>query len=234
MKIAVSKKLSGWNSTMTQLLKNRGPELLTIIISILLALSIESWTDNRKDQKKLQDYYKNISNEIIRDTADIVVILADTKMRLDTMIKYAKLIKDYKPEYQDTIQYFCTTMMGAQFFNTSSMISYQSMIISGDFKLIDNLEIREKLIGLEEEYASLKVLEDLYMTFFKEELMNVFFSNFDLFRMKLLKPDYFKGTEFRNLVIKYNSMNTLRLEQYEETLIQAHETYTALIRELKK
>jgi hypothetical protein len=144
------------------------------------------------------------------------------------------MLKLYKPEYQDSITSMYHDMLSAEIFGSSSMVSYQSMIVSGDIKLIENLKVRDKLIELDDEYKSLKVWEDLCMDYFRNGFMDSYFESFDLIEMKMLINNYFTTPAYRNLIVKYFSLNQSRLEETKKALEKAKEVLAVLHQEMEK
>jgi hypothetical protein len=209
----------------------KGFDLFAIVLSIYLALSIEGWAEKRNEHNRLGHYYENISSELAKDTVSLSEIVAFTRKQVETTNGHLKMLKYYKPEYEDTIAQLYRNMLSAQLFGSSSMVSYQSMIVSGDIKLIESLEIRGKLIELDEEYKSLKIWEDLCMDFFRADLMDSYFTSFDLLEMKLLINDYFMTPSYRNLVVKYYSLNQSRLDETEKTLVKAKEVLAVIMKQ---
>lgn len=209
-------------------------DLIAIILSIYLALSIEGWAEKKNEQKKLIHYYRNISDELIKDTVSLSEIIIFTQKQLDVLYKQIDMLRFYKPEYQDSVISIYQNMLTSQIFSSSSMVSYQSMVVSGDIKLIEKLEIRDNLIELKEAYESLKLWEDLYMDFFRNELMNSYYESFDMMETKIIVKDYFTTPFFRNLVVKYYSFNKSRLEETKAALVKAKGVLAVLSKELEK
>jgi hypothetical protein len=112
------------------------------------------------------------------------------------------------------------------------MLSYQSMVLSGDIRLIDNLKVRDKLIELEEMYKSLKIYEDMYLDFLLNKLTKVFSDGFDLMEMKLTDTDFYTRQTYRNLIVEFYSLNINRQDQYREALKKAVETRKIILNEI--
>lgn len=209
-------------------------DLLAIIISIYLALSIEGWAEKRNEHKKLIHYYKNIVAEIEKDTVELVQTIVDAEKHIKNENEHIELLNNYQPELEDSVKKMFQGMISTIIFSSSQMVSYQSMVISGDIKLIENFQIRESLIGLEEEYKGLKLWEDIYSDFFRNELMNAFFRSNDWIEGKLIDKAYFTKPEYSYLLVKSITFNTGRLEVYKNTLIKAKQTHELILKELDK
>ncbi len=228
------KRMISKNTKISRQILEKLFDLIAIILSIYLALSIEGWAEKKNEHKKLIHYYENMSSELIKDTVSLSEIITFTQEQVNIVNGQLRMLKFYKSEYQDSIMSMYLNMLSSQIFSSSSMVSYQSMIVSGDIKLIEKLEARDKLIELDEEYKSLKLWEDLCMEFFRNGLMNSYFESFDMIDMKMLVKDYFTTPAYRNLVVKYYSLNKSRLDETKVALGKAKEVLAVLSKELKK
>lgn len=228
------KKMISKNSKISKQLLEKLFDLIAIILSIYLALSIEGWAEKKSEHKKLIHYYENLSGELIKDTVSLSEVIAFTEKQVGRTNEQLKMLKFYKPEYQDSILSMYLNMLTSQIFSSSSMVSYQSMVVSGDIKLIEKLEVRDKLIELDEAYKSLQLWEDLCMELFRNGLMNSYFDGFDMLDMRMLVKNYFTTPAYRNLVVKYYSLNKSRLEETKAALLKAKEVLAVLSKELEK
>ncbi len=233
LKSPVKKIISKHPKTSKHILE-KGFDLLAIVLSIYLALNLEGWAEKKNENKRLMHYYENMSIELIKDTVSLSEIVSYTQVQIDKVNEHIKMLKYYKQEYHDSISAMYQGMLAAQIFGSSSMVSYQSMIVSGDIKLIENLKVRDKLINLDEEYKALKMWEDLCMEFFRNGLMDSYFESFDLIEMRLLNANYFTTPTYRNLVVKFYSLNQSRLEETKVALEKARDVLAVLKLEMEK
>jgi hypothetical protein len=207
-------------------------DLLAIVVSIYLALSIEGWAEKRIEHKRLQQYYHNMTDELAKDTVSLHETIADAEMHISSTKSHMRLLRTYNPSLQDTVSVLFRGMLTSQLFYSSEMISYKSMVLSGEIRLIENLKVRDKLIELEGVYTSLKVYEDMYLEFITKDLTKAFSNSFDYIDNRLTDKGYFTKTEYRNLVATFYSHNTNRMEQYRMALLKARETLEIIQHEL--
>ena len=207
-------------------------DLLAIVVSIYLALSIEGWAEKRIEHKKLLHYYHNLIDEIAKDTVSLHDALADAEKHLSSTESHIRLLRRYNPSKLDSVTGLFRGMLNSELFYESEMISYQAMILSGDIRLIENLRVKEQLIGLEGVYKSVKLYEDLYLDFITKDLTQAFSGNFDLIEMRLTNKEKYTTTEYRNLVVEFYSLNSSRVAQYQEAIKKARETLETIKNEL--
>jgi hypothetical protein len=229
LKSSVKKSLSSSKSGMT--IFEKGLDLLAIIVSIYLALSIESCAEKRSEHKRLNTYYHNLLDEIAVDTTSLHDALESAEMHILNHKKHISYLGKYNTANQDSVIRCFTTMMQSIIFHTSHMVSYNSMVLSGDIKLIEDLDVREKLIELDETYQSLKIYEDMYMDFMRNDLSRFYYDHFDMMVGEPIDPSYLGSIEYRNLVFTYYGLNLNRLEQYQSALENAVETLEMIKKE---
>ncbi|MBN1789871.1 MAG: hypothetical protein JW830_05200 [Bacteroidales bacterium] len=207
-------------------------DLLAIVVSIYLALSIEGWAEKRIEHKKLKQYYHNLISEIEKDTIALTDVIADAERHVTIERKHFKMISTYQPGLEDSVTSLFQGMVSSQLFGSSSMVSYQSMTLSGDIRLIENLEVRDKLIEQEEVYKGLKIWEDLYLDYFRNEVINRFFGSFNWLDNTLLDKQLYTSPEYAIMLVKSISFNENRAVEYKNALQKARTTHAILKKEL--
>ena len=207
-------------------------DLLAIVISIYLALSIEGWAEKRNEHKRMLQYYENLISEIKKDTVSLVSVIADAKKHVSNSEKHLALLAHYTPELQDSVTRYLGKMMASQLFYSSDMITFKSLQTSGEIKLIDKLAVRDSLIKLDETYNTIKIYEDMYLKFIQNDLMGLIGSNFDLIENKLINKNCYRELGYRNHVALFRGINETRLAQYYSALPKARGTLKLIEQEL--
>jgi hypothetical protein len=228
------KRIHSKDSTVRKHFINRLGDLLAIVVSIYLALSIEGWAENRLEHKRLMHYYENILGELKTDTVTLTETIADAEKHIENTKKQIIRLRSYKPQMLDTITGMFTGMLSSQIFYKSTLVSFQSMVMSGDIKLIGDFAVRDSMVGLDEVYNGLMLWEDIYMDYFRNDIMPYAQKNFDMLEGKPLSNEYCTTIEYRNLVVFFHSLNQGRLEQYQQVLKKAREAMLVIQQELDK
>ncbi|MEL0645500.1 DUF6090 family protein [Olleya sp. Ti.3.14] len=120
-------------------------EIILVVIGILIALQINNWNENRKSSKIRNNYYKQVVQDLAKDTIYINrnIIYLDSSLS-----KYQKYLEKL-PEAEsinDVIPLIGTLdwEFGYYTFNTNTI---ESLISTGDIKLMPD-EIRNALLNL--------------------------------------------------------------------------------------
>lgn len=207
-------------------------DIALIIISVYIALFVESWAESRTEHKRLTHYYENFVTEIKQDITELKNSEEDAKERTEMIKQILGMVK--KSIVSDSLTDKFFNIYRSKFFGQSNMLSYKSMVASGDLKLIEKLEIRQALIELDMSYLGVKVREDLYLEYLTKDMTMYLSTNFDMVRYKPIHRNFYKNTNFTNLVIVYLSHNTARLLTYEEAVKSSEKTLKLISHELEE
>ncbi|WP_204346776.1 DUF6090 family protein [Psychroserpens algicola] len=131
-------------------------EILIVIVGISIAFSMNKCADNRKDEATKNQYLTNIRNDIAIDKENLTANLAEIGSKIQTLNEVLPLINTDNPEKLKSLRHIFSLFSLVEFYPKD--ITYQTMINSGDFKLIDNFELKA---AIETHYAAYKkILKD--------------------------------------------------------------------------
>lgn len=131
-------------------------EILIVIVGISIAFSMNKWADNRKDESTRKQYLENIKNDITIDKDNLSNNLIEIGTKIQALNGILPLINTENPEKIKSQTKIFSVFSLVEFYPKD--ITYQTMINSGDFKLIDDFELKT---AIETHYASYKkILKD--------------------------------------------------------------------------
>ena len=208
-------------------------DILLIVISVSIALLVEGWVEKHREHKRLDQYYTNFVSEAKEDLTSLQDVQKDAKTHLDNCKRNLKMLKQENPQY-DSISYYFQRMYSSNLFANSQMVSYKSMLSSGDMHLMENFEMRKALVKLDESYFSIKIEEDMYLKFLTDDLTDFVSDNFDMTTLQPLDKNLYKGIKFKNLVVLFMGLNQGRLIKYEDSEKKVKETIEMLQKEIKE
>ena len=175
-------------------------EILLVMIGILLAFQVSKWNDNRIKKNNEIIYYQNIKGQIIDDKTLIQSQIEYNNYFL-SQYKYAnELIEKNDRSKADTLGVIIKNLTSYSDFDRKGTI-YETMVNSGEIKLLKNLEIINLIRTLEERYNYVNRMEDIH----KNVVLNyaaplvselIKFSN-----NQIMKIDEVYSFEMQNLVL---------------------------------
>ena len=191
-------------------------DLLIVIIGITIAFQLNNFNESNKSNAQERDYLKsfyeeNRDNELALSSA--LEFALKTKNDIDTL-KQVLLSKDYE---DDRIKNLSASMMALSDFHPS-LVTMENITESGEFKLISDLEYREKLIDTYNSYQTTSQLESILSDYVDEYVTPFFFRNVRFSDFTSLHDNFKESPEFENIVIGYDALLTQKLKGYEENL----------------
>ncbi len=136
-------------------------EIILVVIGILIALSINNKNDEFSERKAEKNFYRNIMQQLLDDAQNI-----ESQIQFNS--KYAKqfryaiaLIKLNNRHQKDSLGKIAVNLIDYSDFDRQGNI-YETMVNSGDIKILKNSEIIERLRRLEETYLYVNRLENIH------------------------------------------------------------------------
>ncbi len=186
-------------------------EIIIVVIGLYCAFALNSYKENLANQKLKKEYLESISLDItkelksLKDNDSIILSVL-------TSIHHIKPFLGNKKGDRDTIvnKVFELTRM-ITFHPENS--TYQTLINSGDMKLVDNFKLRK---DIQEHYSSHKIivqsyrrLEDIQKKYFDD--LFVYTINFD--EIKKGNNDFLDNKLLKNIIVSMEGAYYLILNQ---------------------
>ncbi len=174
-------------------------EIVLVVIGILIALSINNWNEGQLKRKAEMNFYHNTKQQLL-DDANIISSEMQYNSKYSTQFRNAlKIIEEGDKNKKDSLGYYTKNLINYSDFDRRGNI-YETMVNSGDIKLLKNTEIIERLRRLEETFLYLNRIESIHldavMSLIPELSQTVHLSTGEVENV-----DYLYGFRFQNLYI---------------------------------
>jgi hypothetical protein len=174
-------------------------EIVLVVIGILIALSINNWNEGQLKRKAELNFYHNTEQQLL-DDANIISSEMQYNSKYSTQFRNAlKIIEEGDKNKKDSLGYYTKNLINYSDFDRRGNI-YETMVNSGDIKLLKNTEIIERLRRLEETFLYLNRIESIHldavMSLIPELSQTVHLSTGEVENV-----DYLYGFRFQNLYI---------------------------------
>ena len=176
-------------------------EIVLVVLGILIALQINNWNANNVKKQEEKRSYTNIRQQIIDDKIDLQkekkinnyfslayqyankIILAQDRSKTDSLV----LITMGLSQYSD--------------FNRNSNI-YETLVNSGDLKLLKNADITSSIQQLETTYIYVNKLENMHWEIIINELSPLLRGVINYATFKAVKPEKLYEVELQNFFVE--------------------------------
>ena len=136
-------------------------EILLVMIGISLAFQLDNWNDNRIKKNAEIRYYENIRDQIADDKA-LIQSQVHFNNRYMAQFKYANEILETNDRTRmDTLGLIVRNLTQYSDFDKKGNI-YETMVNSGEIKLLRNYEIMKVIRELEEKYTYVNRMENIH------------------------------------------------------------------------
>jgi len=206
-------------------------EILLVVIGILIALSINNWNDGRSKRNAELNFYRNTKQQLLDDSNNIAGELKSNTLYTEQFTYAIKLIQANDKSKKDSLGKIAVNLMTYSDFDGQGNI-YETMVNSGDVKLLKNTKIIEKLRRLEETYFYLNRMENIHFDAILSMIPEII-QNIRLSTGKVENEDYLYGLKFENLFVITHNITDEKDEVYNRTINEIESIIQLIDNEIK-
>jgi len=204
-------------------------EILLVMIGISLAFQLDSWNENIIKKNTEIRYYENIRDQI-DDDKRLILEQMDYNNRYMAQYKYAnEIIESNNRKLLDTLGPIIRNLTQYSDFDRQGNI-YETMVNSGEIKIMRNFAIVNKIRALEEKYIYINRMENIHYDAMLTYVIPAITPTIKFSTTQIKRPELIFNYEFQNLVLALLQVMTEKDEVYKEALEQI-KVITALIAE---
>jgi hypothetical protein len=148
-------------------------EILLVVIGILIAVSIDDWNEERKQELTEKKYFQNLKNDLLADTDKLNIMIEYSYGKINaSKVIMAWIKKDTIGSLYDFSNAIQTLIFVDDFRPDQS--TYNEMKSSGNFSTIKNDELKLKILTLQQAYIEIGSMQEHVRNDF-----NVFLEDFE-------------------------------------------------------
>ncbi|MCK5443073.1 MAG: hypothetical protein KAJ23_14390 [Maribacter sp.] len=202
-------------------------EILLVMIGISLAFQVNNWNDNRIKKSSEIRYYENIRDQIA-DDGRLIHMQIGFNNKYMAQFRYAnEILESNDRSRMDTLGLIVRNLTQYSDFDRQGNI-YETMVNSGEVKLLRNHDIINGLRLLEEKYHYTNRMENIHYDAGMNHGIVALSPVLKFSNAKVQKPDQLYSYQFQNLVLSLLQIMEEKDKVYHEALRQI-ETVTELI-----
>lgn len=128
-------------------------EILIVIIGITIAFSMNKCAEDRRDSSQRQQYLVSLKNDVEADKAELQLIVEALQKKITTIDRILPVLNTDSLHKMSVVGDIFSISNIVNF--SSKDVTYQTLINSGDLKLIDDFDLKT---AIEAHYAIYKVM----------------------------------------------------------------------------
>lgn len=208
-------------------------EIILVVIGILIALKINNWNNlNIKRQDEIATY-KNIKEQITQNLNELNQVKATNKYYTSQYAFASSLITSNDQTKLDTLALITMNLSQYSDFQGNGSI-YETLVNSGDIKLLQNAEIQNRLQTLESTYSYINKLEDIHWEIIIKELSPELRGVINYSNLHVVKPEKLYSVEIQNIFIESIFLTQGKNAIYERAINEIQSLTELINQELNK
>ena len=192
-------------------------EIVLVVIGILIALQINNWNTDRINRTQELKIYQTIKSQVLEDKNELSKVIDYNIHFTNQFEKGNQYILANNRNAIDTLAYIAMTLSQFSDFHRSSNI-YETLVNSGDIKLLKNDSITFNLQKLEMTYNLINRLEDIHWELIITEVSPVFRGVVNYTTFEIIKPDELYSVELQNLFFECINLMKIKDTVYQQAL----------------
>lgn len=207
-------------------------EIILVVIGILIALQINNWNEKRIKASLEKKYYTNIKRQLNEDNFALKSSI-DYNSNFLKQFNYAiDLIENYDLKMADSLVKISINLLEYSDFHRQSNI-YETMVNSGEIKLLQNQEIIERLQRLEEKYILINKLENTHSEAILTYVVPNLVTSIKLNKLLVSDVEKLYSYEFQNIFTLLSTLMDEKNDIYSQTSNQIIEFIDLIDNEIK-
>jgi len=206
-------------------------EILLIMVGVLLAFQVGNWNENRKNKKTEIAYYKNIQRQLNDDKKIINFNIAYNNKYLGQFVFANQLIGENDRSKIDTLSKISLNLIRYSDFHRASNI-YETIVNSGQIKMLQNQKIIEDLQRLEETYVYINKMESIHLDAIKQIILPDLIAAMNFSEQKAENPDTLYTISFQNRFSILTDIMKEKNEVYNRAIHEINEINELIDKEI--
>jgi hypothetical protein len=206
-------------------------EIVLVVIGILIALQINNWNTNRLKRQEEKKSYQDIRQQITDDMNEIIRVKNFNNYFSDHFTRASQIISSNNRAKMDSLTLMAMMLSQTSDFFRSGNI-YETLVNSGDLKLLKNTDITSRLQKLEMTYTHINRLEEIHweivMSEFSPEIKGVI----NYATQKAVKPEKLYSVEIQNIFIECIFLTKGKEAIYDQAINEIEEIVNLIDEEL--
>ena len=190
-------------------------EIILVVIGILIALQINNWNIGRIEKEDEKKSYINIKRQVLDNKSELIKV-KDFNTYYSKAYEYG-IIKAQDRTKTDSLVLITMGLSQYSDFHSSGKI-YETLVNSGELKLMKNSEITSAIQQLEKTYIFANKLENMHWELIINELSQELKGVINYDTMKAVKPENLYAVELQNIYIEIIGLTKFKESIYNQAL----------------
>jgi signal peptidase I len=190
---------------------------VVVIIGILAAFELESISNENAEKRTVEMHFQQIIDETNFNKSNVKYAIKTGELNLKKCDSLLALLSEGKSSNLKTINRLSLELLELGVVYTRKN-AYNSLIESGDIKLIQDFQLKNEIIKLYEYYKWVDGYEQISLDNYNKVFYPYLIDNLDLIDGSLQNEQIYFSKKFKNSVATYRYSMKNKLGKYHECL----------------
>jgi len=192
-------------------------EIILVVFGILIALSINNWNEDRIKKQAELKFYENIKHQLSDDASNIKGQIRYNSKYYEQFEYAINIIENEDRTKMDTLARIALNLSNYSDFDRQGNI-YETMVNSGNIKLLTNEEIIDKIRRLEETYIYANRMENIHLDAVLESVVPKLVTTIKFYDFEVKESEELYGYGLQNLIMLSLRIMDEKVEIYERAI----------------
>ena len=194
-------------------------EILLVVIGILIALQINEWDVKKSRTASVKQYYQNMKKQLAVDRNELTEAIDYSNVYLEQFKQADRIISNQNKDETDTLGKISLSLLKYSDFRRKSSI-YQTLVNTGDIKLIANQGILRNFEELETHYVYIERLEDVHANAALNSVLPNVVLAVQISPFEVKNPDLLFDYSFHNIFLLFIGLIEEKNGVYQDAITQ--------------
>lgn len=191
-------------------------DLLVVIVGILVAFQLDTWNQDRGHRKLLTAHYEGLSAEMVANRAQLEQATRGVERQRALVDSILSMVGAQSEDVAAFNNY--TFRLLRIDFPYIKRNAYQTLVTSGDVRLIKDYERKDQIISLYEFYDYVEIADKLHLESFQEYFFPYVMAHQDMHRGTPPDLSTYRDRAYSNTIATLRYHLTVRLSRYHKCL----------------
>jgi len=208
-------------------------EILLVVIGILIALQINEWDVKKSEDAMVRQYYQNMKEQLTVDRNELTGSIDYNNAYLEQFKQADRIISSQDRSETDTLGRISLSLVKYSDFRRKSSV-YQTLVSTGDIKLIANQDILRNLEELETHYVLIERLESIHADASLNFVIPKVVLAIQISPFEVKDPDLLFNYSFHNMFPLFIGLMEEKDGVYQDAITQIDKLLSAIDLELDR
>lgn len=196
-------------------------ELIVVFLGVTVGFLLNNWRIQNHEESLEQKYLNGFAQNINANNNNLKIAIETDSLRIDNMkpIILSLQSNNFSPDSVTSVFLNIISISRLEFYTDT----YQEIISSGNLNVINDFQLKEKIVNYHISIDGVKFVEDYFYNYHNAFVLPFIINEFNLLTGELNDLTVINTVKFSNVIASYYSMLQQQLNVNKELLVKSND-----------